>query len=355
MQRDERNGAEAHTLWFNHHFSSIYNVLLLIDQGVNRFGFPGSLKIILSHASNEFVAAPLADVFLQEPDQLDDVAYLAYCLHICQEYKVTLFWPSRKTQYLAQHGADFESLGVTLLCCGTAAQQAIVNDKIQLYQSLASYAEHLPVWHAVHTVAEFTAAYHHLIEQNCAVCLKPAKGIYGQGFKRIDNGADMQKAFVAGDSTTVTLEEARSKLELHEPFSRLMVMQYLEGPEYSVDCLAGHGTLLRCTVRQKSMHTNSPQLITENAELEQLAKQFTKDLGLHHLYNIQFRQHNGQRKLLEINPRMAGGLPYSCMAGVNYPYWALRLAVEPCEALLPLQNTPLKLHQVYEPVIYAYK
>jgi biotin carboxylase len=36
---------------------------------------------------------------------------------------------------------------------------------------------------------------------------------------------------------------------------------------------------------------------------------------------------SGNPLLLEINPRMSGGLAMACMAGINFPLWAARLAM----------------------------
>jgi carbamoylphosphate synthase large subunit len=46
---------------------------------------------------------------------------------------------------------------------------------------------------------------------------------------------------------------------------------------------------------------------------------------LDYIFNIQVKFNQGLPKLLEINPRMSGGLYFSCLSGVNFPYLAVRL------------------------------
>jgi carbamoylphosphate synthase large subunit len=42
------------------------------------------------------------------------------------------------------------------------------------------------------------------------------------------------------------------------------------------------------------------------------------------VFNAQFREGGGRPRLLEINPRMSGGIGMACLAGPNLPYIALR-------------------------------
>ncbi|MNE89089.1 carbamoyl phosphate synthase-like protein [compost metagenome] len=44
-------------------------------------------------------------------------------------------------------------------------------------------------------------------------------------------------------------------------------------------------------------------------------------------YNIQMKYGGAVPKLLEINPRMSGGLHVSCLSGINFPYLAVKSAL----------------------------
>ncbi len=67
----------------------------------------------------------------------------------------------------------------------------------------------------------------------------------------------------------------------------MMVMPYLNGPEYSVDCLAEDGVLVKAVTRVKfpggieELLDDCPDLIAQSAKLTEL-------LGLTGLYNVQF-------------------------------------------------------------------
>jgi hypothetical protein len=109
-----------------------------------------------------------------------------------------------------------------------------------------------------------------------------------------------------------------------------MVMRYLEGNERSVDCLADHGKLLRHVIRRKSGLPGGAQILEEHTEISAMAKRLTSLFRLNGLYNIQFRESGGIPYLLEINPRMSGGIHYTTPSGLNLPYWGVSHALGLC-------------------------
>jgi hypothetical protein len=55
-------------------------------------------------------------------------------------------------------------------------------------------------------------------------------------------------------------------------------------------------------------------------------------------------------RLLEINPRMAGGISYSFLSGVVLPYWAIRLALGTAEpGDIPAPKTGLLVTDIRKP------
>ncbi|SDX54494.1 hypothetical protein SAMN05421783_1359 [Thiocapsa roseopersicina] len=102
-----------------------------------------------------------------------------------------------------------------------------------------------------------------------------------------------------------------------------MLMEYLEGPERSVDCLAHQGELVAAVARLK--HGRHQSLETSGAAIEG-ARRLVERYRLDGIVNIQFRDTRGIPHLLEINARMAGGMLYSC-AALNLPYWSAMLAL----------------------------
>ena len=110
-----------------------------------------------------------------------------------------------------------------------------------------------------------------------------------------------------------------------------LAMEYLAGDERSIDCLAWDGRLVRAVVRRKPAEARGRwQLIEKDPEGWEIARRAVAAFHLHGLVNVQTRERvhpDGRREqcFLEVNPRMSGGIDLACQAGLNLPYWLLRL------------------------------
>jgi len=101
-------------------------------------------------------------------------------------------------------------------------------------------------------------------------------------------------------------------------------MEYLEGREYSVDCVGDHGQLMAAVPRRKPQSSAATgQRIDLHADILAACATLAESYGLNGCFNVQFRETGDQPRLLEINPRMSGGISMACAAGPNLPYIAL--------------------------------
>ena len=130
-----------------------------------------------------------------------------------------------------------------------------------------------------------------------------------------------------------------------------MVLEYLDGYEYSIDCLAGaDGTLLVAIPRKKG--NSHIREIEYNEELLQIAKKMAEQYKIPYVFNIQVKYKDGVPKLLEINPRMSSALLISCLADINIPYYANKLFLgQPVETLYPKYG--VKATHIEQPVILS--
>jgi biotin carboxylase len=341
-------------LWFNHNFSSLYNICQLIKRGVIEFGFPSSLDISVSHSNPEFVASQIADVFFLDQGLNDPEAYVDWCLNQCQSRKIDLFWPSRGATAIAKRAAEFTALKTRLIIPAAAETLDLINDKAAFYSLVSQAGYKVPRFRVVNNFREFNEAIDHFKSLGVPICFKPAKSIYGLGFKIIKEETDPLADFLANDPVKVTLSEAKSRLNVpDERFVKLLVMERALGVEHSLDCLAQNGRLLRVSIRKKPPLGGQAERLIQNEAFSSLAQSLTQFFQLSWIFNLQLIEIDSGPLILEINPRMAGGLYFSCLAGINYPYWAVRLALEPRENLLPNQVYDLMVNQVYQPFIYA--
>ncbi|MFM9962174.1 MAG: ATP-grasp domain-containing protein [Planctomycetaceae bacterium] len=309
------------TVWFNKNLSSTYQVIEIL----RREQHPGELRIFCSHTHPDYSALRLADVSELEPKGLGESDYLAYCLEMVRRHDVRVFVPGKMTSSVSRERERFESVGTQLLVAADAPMLRKLKDKEHTYEALRETSLRLPEYRRVNSLEEFDAAYADLRGRHARVCFKPTESVFGLGFRIVMEEGGALKRLLSGAPFGIGLEEARRCFGESARFRSVLVMQYLPGTERSVDCLARAGELIRCVIRRKPDVSEGGQLLEVNSEIEEKVRELTAHLRLTGLFNVQFKDDGGEPYLLEINPRMSGGLPMACLSGVAFPLWAIRL------------------------------
>lgn len=306
-------------VWLNKYLSNTWEIMALLREVCT----PDEFRILCSHPWARYPGGDHSDVFEQEPKGLGEEGYVNYCLDVVRRHGVRLFLPGRKLLPILRAREQFESPGARVLASADADTVALLGNKARLYAALDGLDVHIPDYEVIHDLAGFDAAWARLRPRHSVLCYKPAVSVYGLGFHIV---VDDDPAFKPrrGDAVKLPLEDARRGLAREDRLRDLLLMQYLPGPERSVDCLALDGELLRCVVRRKEA---GGQVLEDNPELAAVVRRLTRRFRLTHLFNVQFRDSGGKSYLLEINTRMSGGLPFACRSGLVLPYWAIRLAL----------------------------
>src|SRR5262245_26273615 len=310
------------TVWLNKSFSSTCTVVETI-----RTAEPGAFRLLRTHTNPHVPALRIADAAEAEPKNLSEADYLAYCLEVVRRHRVAVFVPGKNLRSIAAARGRFEALGCRVVAAAAPETIELLEDKARLYASLEPGLVAVPAHRVVNDLPGFDAAYAELKARHGTVCFKPCVSVFGLGFRVVTEWGRGIDRLLGGDPIKIGLADARYFLAQRSRFRDLMVMQYLPGPERSVDCLAHEGELVRAVVRLKSGALEGGQLLEDNPALVKVVRKLTARLRLNAVFNIQFRDVAGVPHLLEINPRMSGGLHYACLSGVAFPYWALRLAL----------------------------
>jgi ATP-grasp domain-containing protein len=308
------------TVWLNKNLENTWEVIRILCAA----RLPGELHVLCTHPNRNYPGRREADLFEQEPDGLASEAYVDYCLDVVRRHRVDLFVPGRNLLPIVRARSRFEALGARVLAAADAATLELLASKARAYSAIGGDIVRIPDYEVVNDLAGFDAAWARLRPLHEAICYKPAVSIYGLGFRIVgDRGAALER-LRSGDRLLIGLDDARRAFAARGRFRDLLVMQYLPGPERSVDCLARDGVLVRCVVRRKE---EGGQVIEDNPGAAEVARRLTARLGLTGLFNVQLRDDHGVTYLLEINLRMSGGLPYACQSGLALPCWAVRLAL----------------------------
>jgi len=327
-------------VWFNKGLSSLYNVFDLIRTG----DLSKIFSTVCSHTNPEFIGFATADESMSEPIIKLDHDYLDWCLHFSKINRIDYFVPARRASFLINYADAFKRIGTTIHQVCPPDMLPIIEHKSEFYRYCSRYDLPIPSYFTVNNLQEFDEAYSDLKKHHKQVCFKPSVSVFGLGFRLICETGNEIVRLMNGETYQIGLDHARAILSEQNTFRDLMVMTYLEGKERSVDCLADKGKLLRYVIREKTGSAGGAQHIEDNALIGSIVKRLTALFSMNGLYNIQFRDSNGMPYLLEINPRMSGGLHFTALTGLNLPYWSLANALKICSVDdIPLPQTGIKV------------
>jgi len=211
----------------------------------------------------------------------------------------------------------------------------VANDKGALYEYVDRHGfDSAPEFYRTDTEAGFVEAVEALGYPESPVCFKRPVASGMRGFRVLDRDADRLSRLLSEKPSqpVTTLEEVCPVLSSGESFPELVVMEYLPGPEYSVDVLAmGEevGPVIPRTRARTRAGITFQGTVEKNDELIAEASDICRSLGLEYNVNLQFRYDGeGAPKLIEINPRVAGTIVMCVGAGVNLPFAATMYALD---------------------------
>lgn len=310
-------------VWFNRTFSSIHTAIDLIRKA----DATGRFHIIYSNPKRYVAAAGVAHQFFPEPTGLDAQAYTDWSLGFCREHRIDIFVPGKEATTLAGQHGRFAEIGTRVLSTARPEALALMHDKARFYAEVDCPAAPVPQFRTFTNLDEFNAAHAVLRAHHPKLCVKPSRSVFGLGFAVLDEERSSAFLLMAGVQYHIGLHDMRRGLaelaDASRPFGTMLLMEYLEGREYSVDCVGDHGKLVAAVSRRKGTDQGHAQRIDMRAEIIEACAQLCGALDLNGNFNVQFREAGGVPRLLEINPRMSGGIGMACAAGPNLPYIAL--------------------------------
>jgi len=266
--------------------------------------------------------------FAEHPDFIKTV------LEICKKYKVQVIQPlvTRELEIFANNIELFEQNSIQI-CVSPLENLHIANDKGLLLQELAKSGLYVPKYKIITTPLDFQDACYELGSPDIPVCFKPTHSNGSRGFRIIDekkNKADIL-FYEKPNNVYIRLDEAYQIIDSMEQMPELIVMEFLSGKEYSVDMLINHGTVIYCIPRLRlSMNggISTSCIVENNKEVIEYCSIIAEKLKLHGNIGIQVRYSSDNKVgILEINPRVQGSIVACAAAGVNLPYYGIKLAL----------------------------
>jgi biotin carboxylase len=306
-------------VWFNKTFSSVTAALNLIRAADSE----GRYRLLCSNTTPHVLAALAAHEFALEPSGIKGEEYLDWCLAFCREHGVGIFIPGKEAALISAASPRFAAKGTRVLAVASQEVLHLLHDKARFYQTVNLPIAPPAAFRIVENIDQFDAAYAELRASHAKLCIKPSVSVYGLGFAVIDEERDSAHLLLQGAQYHVGMADLRRGLAPQSPFRTMILMEYLAGHEYSVDCIGEHGRLICAIPRKKPLQAGYGQTIELDPDILTACAQLCETYQLNGIFNVQFREGERGLGLLEINPRMSGGIGMACLAGPNLPYLAL--------------------------------
>lgn len=311
-------------VWFNKTFSSVYGALNLIRQGDTSETY----RLICSSPNPHAIAPLAAHEAALEPSGLKGAEYVDWCLAFCREQHVDIFVPGKEASLVGSRRDAFDAIGTRVMSAAPPAALDLLHNKAEFYATASAPTAPSPEFAVFESLEQFDEAYARMRADHPMLCMKPSVSVYGIGFRKILEDRSGFDLLMAGDAYRIDLRSLRELLERATSFRPMLLMPYLAGHEFSVDCVAEDGVLVCAVARCKPLVAGAGQEIVVREDIQQACTDLVAQFALNGNVNIQFREGDEGLRVLEINPRMSGGIAMASLAGPNLPY--LGLAVFDC-------------------------
>jgi carbamoyl-phosphate synthase large subunit len=272
-------------------------------------------------ACDSSVAAPAlaaADEGLIVPP-MDDPGYFDALLAICQEHQIRLLISVNDLELggLAQRAEEFRELG-TIPVVAPPSVISTCQDKWTTFQLLRSCDVATPdTYLCPERVREALASG----ALKYPIIIKPRWGSSSIGFERIDNDRELALAYEWG-----MIQVRRSifwKLSQGDCEYCLVFQEQLQGDEFGLDVVNDlEGNHVATLVRRKLVmrYGNTDRAITvEDHRLERLGQVIGRRLRHLGSLDCDVVMTESGPQVLDLNPRIGGGYPFSHVAGANLP------------------------------------
>jgi carbamoyl-phosphate synthase large subunit len=285
------------------------------------------MEIIGVDMDDQAIGKFITDKFYQVPAG-NTTEFIETMLDITKIEKPDIIFPesSNEVYNLACNKARFEQLGTKVIVSSPESIQ-LANDKYQMYEVLKQNSKlELPSYHLANNMEQFLKAISDLGYPDKPVIFKPPVGKGSRGVRILDPAINRMNMLLNEKPTSkyMSLEEFKQIFSDDSTFPSLLVMEYLQGREYTTDAIALNGEALLTTVKTveqarwgvivKGELVNKPDLVEQTKEI-------LKYIPLSYCVNIQFIG----SKLIEINPRVSS---FIYQDDLIPPYISIKLALK---------------------------
>lgn len=303
----------VNVIYFNQWFSSITPV---IQDLKNKFG--NSIQIVGSSKNPGQAYRNVVDTFIEEDwDETPD-DYVNWLIQTLKDFYVDIAFIYKHQDWVAK---DIDRIKLCLPNTTIVLDTDnfdVLNKKSGLYYMLKGFKDlecYVPKYWDLTLKSEFDEVINILKDKTSKteICFKLDSDIGGESFRKIVHTKPNGIGILKQNSIHALLaDEARNMLESshNSDLQQIMCMEYLYGPEISVDCYdSNRGFISIC----RSKGTSRVEEIFFDENIHNICKSVYKSLDLGWPFNIQFRYANKEHKsekflrITDLNLRLSGG------------------------------------------------
>lgn len=257
-----------------------------------------------------------------------DEEYGDFAVDYVRKHGIRVIIPTSRVAALAKRSVDLSALGCTVMTPHHRIA-SICDSKIDTYREAESLGIQVPPYFRASSAEQFRDAVVILRGMGHTACVKPDTGWAASSFRIIEDTAMSLDSLLASSKPVVDMETYATALEKAQVKGRtipdLIVMPYLEDPEWSVDMLSSiSGQVMSVVPRSKNGWYRE---FRYDDEVMDIARCLSEGLPLSYLSNVQMRYLEGELVLLEINPRASAGIFHTEATGVNLYWEAVKYAL----------------------------
>ena len=279
------------------------------------------LRLIGTSIYNDSVAPAFCDVF-EKAVPTSDLSYINWLLDIINKYKVDLIIPGIEDDLYkwSENLGLLEKSGAKVLINNPSLID-LCKDKWEFYQTVSKIDQKYLIPTSLET--DFLK----IVSQiGLPFLLKPKRGFASKGIVKITN-------------------EAEFSIHKNSIPDILLVQQIVgsEDEEYTISAFCdGNGSYFaKMSLKRKLAkdgYTDRAETVSLN-EIDEVISHFCKILKPIGPTNFQFRKHNGDLKLLEINPRISSSTSIRTAFGYNESEMVIDYFLEKKTPLQPIIKT----------------
>lgn len=247
----------------------------------------------------------ICDEFLIAPSVTSESKFLEFLINSIIRLDVSLFIPtlSNEIKLIAQHSEYLRKQTNCYFLVSPYETFLQLDDKFLCYRALGSIGIDVPrIYENIDEITSYP------------VFVKPRIGSGGKGSYKADSRDD------------VAIKD-----------SRLIIVEYLQGEEFTVDCLFdSHGYLLSMNARTREKTLGGAAVISRNVSVTPFSgiiNKISESFTFCGCANFQFIRIENRVVCIDVNLRFpSGGLPLSVESGMNIPMvlhrWAQGMEVD---------------------------